>query len=128
MSTKTPKSVILRTVPRMIVPTLISSNLMIFWRVSGAGKSSRGSRPGFVIASKISLTVKTPAFNLVANLSISTNLILALSKSNLFLSAKSSRENPNSANICSARGYDSGCTGVLSSGQVAPLMRKNPAH
>lgn len=81
---KTPKSVILRTVPRMIVPTLISSNLMIFWRVSGAGKSSRGSRPGFVRASKISLTVKTPAFNLVANLSISTNLILALSKSNLF--------------------------------------------
>lgn len=57
---------------------------MIFWRVSGAGKSSRGSRPGFVRASKISLTVKTPAFNLVANLSISTNLILALSKSNLF--------------------------------------------
>lgn len=65
---------------------------MIFWRVSGAGKSSRGSRPGFVRASKISLTVKTPAFNLVANLSISTNLILALSKSNLFLSAKSSRK------------------------------------
>ena len=94
---KNTESVILRTVPRMIVPTLISSNLMIFWRVSGAGKSSRGSRPGFVRASKISLTVKTPAFNLVANLSISTNLILALSKSNLFLSAKSSRENPNSA-------------------------------
>lgn len=65
---------------------------MIFWRVSGAGKSSRGSRPGFVRASKISLTVKTPAFNLVANLSISTNLILALSKSNLFLSVKSSRK------------------------------------
>ena len=81
---------------------------MIFWRVSGAGKSSRGSRPGFVKASKISLTVKTPAFNLVANLSASTNFIFALSSSNLFLSTKSSSEKPSSANICSARAYDSG--------------------
>ena len=51
---------------------------MIFWRVSGAGKSSRGSRPGFVRASKISITVKTQAYNLVAKLSINTKLILAM--------------------------------------------------
>ena len=101
-SMKAPKSTTLCTVPFTTVPTLISSRLTTCLRVRGAGKSSRGSRPGLARAAMISRTVGIPASSLCAILSTSTNGNLTCNASSWDLSCKSFNVKPSSPMIRSA--------------------------
>ena len=60
MSTKTPKSMTLRTVPVRTIPGFRSLMLITSVRSRGGGSSSRGSRPGFCSSRTTSSRVGTP--------------------------------------------------------------------
>ena len=131
MSTKAPKSVMLRTVPRRMVPGLSSESLTMAWRVSGAGRSARGSRPGLTRASRMSWTVGAPACSAAASsrsLRSSKRRRLSFMRSSCSGARRSCSVKPSFCRIFSASAYDSGWTGVLSSGDLAPWMRRKPAH
>ncbi len=60
MSTKAPKSMTLRTVPFSSIPGFRSFTSSTSVRSTGAGSSSRGSRPGFISSAATSRRVGTP--------------------------------------------------------------------
>ena len=60
MSTNTPKSITLRTVPVSSMPGFRSFISSTSVRRMGFGSSSRGSRPGFISSATMSRRVGTP--------------------------------------------------------------------
>ena len=69
MSTKQPKSTTFSTVPVSSMPGARSSSLMMPRLKTGAGRSSRGSRPGRANCARMSLSVSTPTSNSLASAS-----------------------------------------------------------
>ena len=99
ISTKTPKSTTFWTVPLTTLPISKSLSFATFLRVSGAGASSRGSRPGRARASRISVTVGRPAFSLTAMAEASALAAASWTA----MSLQCFRSKPSSARICSAK-------------------------